>query len=314
MVSLSEVTTYFTIYGFFITLIFGTVGGVFNIITFLSQDFRGKACVFYLICSSSLDLLFINFGIIIRFSTEYFGNNLILVNRGVCKIRAYFLVCLPLMASSCVLLAAFDRFISTSLNARWRQMSSIPCARRFFTVTMIIVIGSSSFHLFIFDIRNGTCTALPGLQTIISTLYSNIFCTIIPYTGMMIFSIMTWFHIRKSKNRIAPILYSNSQIHYTRRINRQLFVLVFIHAFISTILSTQRGITYSYNYITSSVQKSVEQQKIEYLIQQVSTMLFYINYGLPFYIYYGSSTIFRKTYKKSMKHLWNKCLSCCKCS
>ncbi|CAF4381416.1 unnamed protein product, partial [Adineta steineri] len=92
---------------------------------FLSKDLRTKACIFYMVCSSSLDLFFSNFGIIIRFATEYFGNNLTNTNRGICKVRGYLLVCLPAMASTGVLLATFDRCVSTSPKACWRRLSSI---------------------------------------------------------------------------------------------------------------------------------------------------------------------------------------------
>ncbi|CAF0793350.1 unnamed protein product [Adineta steineri] len=156
MVSLTTITPYFTIYSFFTILIIGTIGNICNLIAFLSKDLRTKACIFYMVCSSLLDLFFSNFGIIIRFATEYFGNNLTNTNRGICKARNYFLVCLPIMASTGVLLATFDRCVSTSPNARWRRLSSIWFAQRLFIVSMLFILISSSFQLVVYDIRNGT--------------------------------------------------------------------------------------------------------------------------------------------------------------
>ncbi|CAF1635810.1 unnamed protein product [Adineta ricciae] len=313
MVSLSEVTPYFSIYGFFFTLIFGTVGGIFNLLTFSSQDFRTKSCVFYLICSSLADLLFINVGIILRFSTEYFGNTLVSTSDGVCKARAYLLICLPTMAAWCVVLAAFDRFASASSSGRLRQFNSISFARRSVSITMTCIIASSSFHPFIFKIRNGVCAASSGFPTTATALYAIIFSCIMPCTVVITLGSMTWLNVRKSQQRVTPMENSHGQSTGLRRLNRQLFILVFLHAAVISVLTIQRNVTYTYNVLTSSVQKSVERQTVEYFIIQVSTILYYTNFGLSFYVYYGSSSMFRQVYWKSVKQLLHKCCSCCKC-
>ncbi|CAF1097066.1 unnamed protein product [Adineta steineri] len=313
MVSLAAITPYFTIYSFFIILIIGTIGNICNLIAFLSKNLRTKACIFYMVCSASLDLFCSNFGIIIRFATEYFGNNLVNTNRGICKVRGYFLVCLPAMASTGVLLATFDRCVSTSPNARWRRLSSIWFAQRLFIVSMLFILISGSFQLIVYDIRNGICAPSPGLESIIVTVYGAAFCFLIPNAGMIICGIMTWRHLQQSKNRIASISNSNGQSPGVQRMNRQLLILVFANAILSTLLTFQRGITYSYNVITSSVQKSVERQQVEYFILQVSTILYYANYGMAFYINCCVSTMFRKTFRESIQSLMNRCFRLCKC-
>ncbi|CAF0856307.1 unnamed protein product [Adineta steineri] len=313
MVSLTTITSDFTIYSFFIILIIGTIGNICNLIAFLSKDLRTKACIFYMVCSASLDLFFSNFGIIIRFSTEYFGNNLTNTNRGICKVRGYLLVCLPAMASTGVLLATFDRCVSTSPNARWRRLSSICFAQRLFIIFMLFILISSSFHLIVYDIRNGSCAPSPGLAAIIVALYI-ILSFLIPNAGMIVFGIMTRRHLQQSKNRIAPIsLTNNNQQLGVERTNRQLLILIFTQASVSTVLLSQRCLTYSYLVITSSIQKSVEQQQIEYFIQQVSLILMYVNYGMTFFINYCSSSMFRKTFRASIQSLMNRCFRFCKC-
>ncbi|UJR17776.1 hypothetical protein I4U23_004674 [Adineta vaga] len=300
MVLLTEVTRYVNIYGFFIVLIFGTVGNLLNLITF-PKDFRTIACIFYLTCTCLVDLLFINFGIILRLTTEYLGPNLTLTNRSICKTRAYFLVCLPIMASTSLLLATFDRCVSTSPSAWWRRLSSMRFAKLSFIVTMLFVLITSIFHIIIFDLRNGTCAPLPGLQSIMVAVYANVFAFVIPDIGTLLFGITTWIHINQSKKRITPISGGN------QRIDRQLVILIFVQASVSAVLDLQRCITYSYNVLTSSVQKSVERQQIEYVIIQLSTLIYYTNFGMTFYINYGSSSLFRKTFRKSIGSLVNRC-------
>ncbi|UJR17777.1 hypothetical protein I4U23_004675 [Adineta vaga] len=107
--TLIEVTAYVNIYGFFTVIILGTVESTLNRITFLSNDFRTKACIFYLVCASLLDLIRIDFGIIIRLITEYFGSNLTVTSRVVSKIRAYVLVCFNW--AQCGLLSVFSSLL-----------------------------------------------------------------------------------------------------------------------------------------------------------------------------------------------------------
>lgn len=311
MVSIENVANDLVIYGYLVVLVFGTFGSLFNIMTFSSKTFRKNACTFYLICSALMELIALNFGIIARLSTEYFGNHSINSNSGVCKVRSYFPVCLPIMASTCVSLAAFDRCMSTSQNTRWRQLSSITIARYLCATIMFIDLVSGIFLLFIFDIRNGTCAVQPGLQPIIVSVYTVVFILIIPHGGMLIFCIQTLIHVKQSRNRIGTVYNSEGQHHSVQRTNRQLLIITIIHASISTILVTIRFCAYSYNVLTSSVKKSVEQQKIEYMIQQVSIIILYINYSMAFYIYYGSSPLFRKNFHTSFKWLINKCVSLC---
>ncbi|CAF1536138.1 unnamed protein product, partial [Adineta ricciae] len=184
--------------------------------------------------------------------------------------RTYLLVCLPAMASTCVLLAAFDRCASTSSLDRWRRLSSIQFAQRALILTMLFLLLLGSFHLFIFDIRNGTCASLPGFQAIISSLYGNIFVALLPHSGMIMFGIMTWKHLQQSKRRVATVSIPDDRILAVQRTNRQLLLMIFPYAFLASVIEAQRTATYTYSMLTSSAKKSVERQQIEYLILQTA--------------------------------------------
>ncbi|CAF1141379.1 unnamed protein product [Adineta ricciae] len=226
--------------------------------------------------------------------------------------RTYLLVCLPAMASTCVLLAAFDRCASTSSLDRWRRLSSIQFAQRALILTMLFLLLLGSFHLFIFDIRNGTCASLPGFQAIISSLYGNIFVALLPHSGMIMFGIMTWKHLQQSKRRVATVSIPDDRILAVQRTNRQLLLMIFPYAFLASVIEAQRTATYTYSMLTSSAKKSVERQQIEYLILQVSVVIYYAKYGMSFYINYYLSMMFRKTCLASLRSLANKCLYLCK--
>lgn len=314
MESLQIATHYLTIYSFFIILVLGIFGSVCNLITFSYTEFRTHSCTFYLICSSSMELIFITYGIIIRLATEYLGDNLMNTNRGICKVRSYFAVCLPTMASMCVFLAAFDRCNSISPSTRWRRLSSFSVARILtFVMVMVFVPVSSCFHLILFDIRNSKCEVMAGWQTITVSLYAALITVLLPHGGMLIFGIITWYRIIKLRNRVVSI---SAVSVYTRNIqwkNQQLIILTFMHASFSIIFVTIRFVGYAYNIITSSVPKSADRQILEYFLQQVSIIIYYINYSMPFYIYYTSGRLFRREFRKSILHLLKKFICCCKC-
>ncbi|CAF1184896.1 unnamed protein product [Adineta ricciae] len=266
-----------------------------------------------MICSSIINVAADGIPVIIRSVTDFYGNNLYVTNQVVCKVRPYLLFCFPSTASTCFLLGAFDRCVSTSPHARWRQLSSIPFAKRLFTTIMVFLCTSSVFHMIVFDLRDGTCAPPPGLLSIITTVYNLVFMSIIPDGGTFIFGIVTYIHMHRSKRRITARSETSSPTIANQRVNRQLLILVFAQATIGAVIGALRSSAFAYNLLTSSVKKSVERQQIETLIQQASLILFYYKFALPFYISYGTSSMFRKTFHKSMQPLVNRCLNFCKC-
>ncbi|CAF0731503.1 unnamed protein product [Adineta ricciae] len=211
------------------------------------------------------------------------------------------------MALNCLLLSTFDRCLSTSRNAYWRQFCSIPFAKRLFTITMLFFSISSIFCVIIYDTYNGICTTLPGLGTIILVIYASIFLSLVPHGGVLICGIITWIHVRQSRNRIDIISASDQSTRAVQRMQRQLFILIFVQAFLGVILGVQRDILMPYRFFTSSIQKSVERQQVEYILLQLSTILYTMKFGISFYIHYACSSMFRKTFQISMKSLMKRC-------
>ncbi|CAF1503055.1 unnamed protein product [Adineta ricciae] len=308
MVSLAEITSHLIRFGYVIMLILGITGHLLNILTFLSKDFGKNVCVFYMICSTILDLFAINGGIIPIVLIDYAAYNIPNANRFTCKIY-YHVVFLfwPAMASTCLFLMTFDRCLSTSRNVRWRRLSSIPFARRLFTVTLLFLFVSSAFCWIVYDLSDGICTTTSSTAAMAVVVYGNIFISLIPHGGMIICSIVAWIHIRQLAHRINPNTTSNNESSAVQRMNRQLFILIFVQAGVAVILEFQRNIVATYSLITSSMQKSIEHQQIEYLITHVSIILYTIKYSFSFYLNYMCSSMFRKTFHKCVKSLVQRC-------
>ncbi|CAF1546271.1 unnamed protein product [Adineta ricciae] len=287
----------------------GTIGNILNIVTFLSQDYRAKACILYLIFSSSINICFANLYLIIYLAAQYSGVNIIQTNRPMCKIFGYISICSAASIATCLFLSTLDRCLSTSRNVRYRQLSNWSLAQRFLILTMLFLLISSTFCLIVFDLYNDMCTSAPGLGSIAVIVYANIFVTLIPHGGMLICGIITWLNMRQMTNRINPDSGTINPTSAVQRMNRQLLILIFIEALVEIILEVQRNISATYNLITSSVEKSIERQQIEYFVMQLSTILYTVKHGMSFYIYCFCSDIFRKNCRKSLKSLMNR--FCC---
>ncbi|CAF0968446.1 unnamed protein product [Adineta ricciae] len=230
------------------------------------------------------------------------------MNRAACKARSYFAICLAAMASTCVFLSTFDRCLSTSRNVNWRRLSSISFARRISVLTMLFLLISSGVCLIAYDVFDGICTTMSGFATIAVVSYALLFVSFIPHGGMLICGVMTWIHTRRWRNRVDIGIGVIRQTHATHRMNRQLLILIFVHASMSIILEVQRDIVATYNLITNSAEKSVEQKQIENFITQIGLLLYYAKYGMVFYFNYACSSLFRKTFRQSAKSVINKCL------
>ncbi|CAF1076702.1 unnamed protein product [Adineta ricciae] len=284
----------------------GTIGNILNIVTFLSQDYRTKACILYLIFSSSINICFANLYLIIYLVAQYSGVNIIQTNRPMCKIFGYISVCSAAITATCLFLSTLDRCFSTSRTVRYRQLSNWSLAQRLLIITVLFLLISSIFSLIVYDLYNGMCTSAPGLGSIAVIVYANIFITLIPHGGMLICGIITWINMRQMTNRINPDSGASNATSAVQKMNRQLLILIFIEALVDIILEVQRNITATYNLITNSIEKSIERQQIEHFVIQLSIILYTVKQGMSFYIYCFCSDIFRKNCRKSLKSLMNR--------
>lgn len=309
MISLPEATYYFSATSYIFVLIAGTIGNILNLFVFFTRDFRKQASVFYLIISSIVNLLYIDVGLILRFSTEYFGNNSINTNVYVCKIRNYLLICIPMICSACIFLSSFDRCISTSTNIRWRRLSTISFAQRISSTTILIIMISGSFVLVVYGIFNEKCTASSGIGATLVNIYVVTYVFVIAIGGTCLCGILTWIHLKQARVRVEAMPAATiGIISNTQRMDKQLIVLIFIQGLVCTIINIIRISGFVYDITTGTIlNKSVERRQIEYLIQQTTLVIFYAYFGLSFYLNYLVSSAFRKACHENMRNLLNIC-------
>lgn len=204
VVTLSNVIRYMSLSINFVTLAIGTFGAVCNLITFTSPQLRANSCVFYLLCATTFQLLSILFVVPTRMALDNFG--VLLERQSViyCKIRYYFVICLPELASYYILLSIMDRCFATSPSARLRAWSQLKVAHRLSAIVLVFVFASNVHLPIFYTIFNNSCQSVPGtFYTLFIAGYILSVVIILPHAAMLVLSIITFYHMRSARQRVA---------------------------------------------------------------------------------------------------------------
>jgi hypothetical protein len=198
---IQAVTNLMSYYGSLFVFFVGTVGSCCNLITFTAPQLRKNACAFYFFASSFFELLSITFGLISRFAADNLNSTLINTNPAYCKLRAYLVTAVPLMATYLVLLSSLDRWLSSSANAKLRSFSQIKMAYRATSLAILVGLVSCSHILVLYDLRP-RCAMTPGVYAKFDGLFVVVWLGIIPHGLMLFFGFCTIMNIRRAKQRI----------------------------------------------------------------------------------------------------------------
>ncbi|CAF4522008.1 unnamed protein product, partial [Rotaria sp. Silwood2] len=200
IVTIHSITIQMTYYGPIILLIIGIVGCLCNFLTFTSRQLRKNSCAFYFLCSSLFEFLSITFGLTSRLAADHFGCNLQHTNRFFCKFRAYYVSCIPLIATYLILLSAIDRCMSSSAHVYLRSFSQMKIAYRNVVIVILIGLISCSHILISYDIRR-KCGTLPGIYAAFDGMFVVFWLGFIPHALMLIFGFMTVMNIKRARQR-----------------------------------------------------------------------------------------------------------------
>ena len=225
------------------TLGIGTIGSIGNFITLSSSQLRQSASIFYLFCASLCQLISILFIVPTRIALDNGGESSLERQSLVfCKIRYYFILTLPELATFYLLLAILDRCLATSNQARFRQWSQLKIAHRL-SIVIVIIGPLRNIHIIIFyTIYNGNCQLMPDSSyALFMSGYSLIVVIIVPHTVMFILLIITLSHLRQATRRTLPLsLVMTNHFHF-HRIESQ---IISVRYFFS-LLSLTHSLTHS---------------------------------------------------------------------
>jgi len=211
--SIQIVTAEMTYYGPIIILTIGIFGCLCNFITFTAPQLRKSSCGFYFLMASVFELFSITFGLISRFAADHLGSTLINTDPAYCKLRAYLVSAIPLIATYFILLSSIDRCLTSSVSATLRSFSQIKMAYRA-TIVAILLGFISCIHILVgYDLRP-RCGALSGTFSMYDSMFVVFWLGVIPHVLMLIFGLITCINIRQSKQRVEALSHKNMAALY----------------------------------------------------------------------------------------------------
>ena len=235
---LTTVAKQLTIYLGIPTLIAGVLGGLLNIVVFLSlRTFRQSPCAFFLTVMSIVNIGQLLTSLLSRILISGFNMDLTEKSLSFCKFRTYCLQVCTLISYSCMCLATVDQFLATSLRPRWQNWFTLKRAYLWCTVFIVVWmlhgIPSLIWYNSVFSPRTGsvscTITYVPFQQY---HRYVNvlILAGILPVTITVFFAALAYYNVRQIPYRIVPLV--------RRELDKQLTSMVLVqvsHNFLAVV-------------------------------------------------------------------------------
>jgi hypothetical protein len=194
-----------------------------------------------------------------------------------------------------IIFACIDRACLSSRRIFIRNFSQMRLARILCIITIIFWF-IAAIHIPIFStIQSGSCI-MPGLYSLIFSIYIVIFAGFIPPILMSIFSLITLRNLHSIHLRINT---TNIQANrYIRQRDFHLIRMLIAQVVVYILTTTPYPLNTLYSAITLSKTKGINQQVIESFIYFItSTFLLFINPSASFYIYIATSKAFRTEFR-----------------
>lgn len=260
-------------------LILGIIGGIMNLIVFLSlKTFRQSSCAFFLTIMSAVNIGQLLTGLLSRimisgFSTDWTENSV-----GYCKFRIACLQICALMSYTCLCFATIDQFMATSLHPRWQQLLNIKKAYVLCISAGIVWILHSIPALVWFDLNFSTrtgrfsCTNVnPYYQKYYTYVYVLILAGLLPMIINIFFGSLAYWNVRQIPYRAVPLV--------RRELDKQLtgMVLTQVMFSVSVILPY---VTILFLLNTLDVSSSSINGPLLNFLNFASGMLYYLHFAV----------------------------------
>ena len=234
--SIQIVTNHLTFYGPIVLLVIGTMSCLGNLLTFTDRRLRNNACAFYFLCATFFEFFSISFGLLSRLATDHRRSHLQHTSAIYCKLRAYLISAMPLIATYCILLSAVDRFMSSSPHAHLRSFSRMPVAFRSMLAVIVLGLVSCCHILISYDLRP-KCGTLPGLYAVFDGMFVVIWLGVLPHVAMLLFGFGTLRNIRRVRQRSMKFDMRYRRTRLDRKTDGHLILVMFSQ----TILPTRQA-------------------------------------------------------------------------
>jgi hypothetical protein len=194
--------------------IFGFIGFIGNLFTYLQPELRSNTCCIYSLCGSIMDIinlslnlfpsyLYAKYGIYIPWSATSFT----------CKLDLFLLPLLSYLPANFLVMAIIDRFACTcSLTSPIRRINQLKMVPLMSAIAIIISCLVSLRGPLVYDLipGKGCVSTKPTLSPILYIIFNGFSQPIV----MLIFVLLTYRNVRRSRQRVVSILIVNEIEHF----------------------------------------------------------------------------------------------------
>jgi uncharacterized integral membrane protein len=199
-------------------------------------------------------------------------------------------------------MAAADRWLSSHVNARYRQMSTVKNAYRsmILILSLAILLYAQLFYCYQANLINTPykCYTHTEVCRTVTAMSDAFLAAAMPIMFMMIFGMMTISNVRQTQRRLQPIPMSTlvtanndtltnpaQEQRRSKKTDRHLLVMLLFQVIILTLLNLPFTVVELYSSLTASQYKTPLQTAILNFVLNCAVLLVYSCCGIPFYIY-----------------------------
>ena len=257
----------------------GIIGGLLNVIIFLSLHiYRQSSSAFYLTIVSIVNIGQLLTGLLSRVLINAVGVDWTETSLPYCKIRNYLFQACGIISPICLCLATIDQFLATSTHPQWQRWSNTKTAH-YLTVGSIIFWLIYGIPYFIY--YNLVQSSSPGTfncaitNQIFQTYYNEfhvpvLMCTI-PICITIIFGLLAYYNVKQLAYRTVPLI--------RRRHEVQLTVMVLVQVVFNVFATTPCFIVLTFESNTSITNDPVIAIKVRFAIA-ITTCFYYLYYAV----------------------------------
>jgi hypothetical protein len=271
--SLPFIAQQITIYGGFITLVFGIIGDLLTLIVFLSlETFRQNSCAFYLTIMSFANIGQLFFGLFSRILIAGFTIDWTIPSLVYCKFHLTCLQLCALISYACLCLATIDQYFATCNRVLWQQWTNIKIAHRLIILSIIVsIIFLIPYPIFLDHVKLASGIISCTMNNVIMSQYRNYFMLLfmsgyIPDLITVVFGILAYLNVQQIAYRTVPLV--------RRELDKQLTTMVLIQVIINAVTNIPFATIVAVMYATTNITNPVIKNIIQFIYNVTLTITY----------------------------------------
>jgi hypothetical protein len=257
----------------------GVLGGILNIIIFLSlRIYRQSSSAFYLTVVSFVNIGQLLTGLLSRVLINAVGVDWTQTSLAYCKFRNYLFQACGIISPVCLCLAIIDQFFATSSRPQWQRWSNTKMAHYLSVCAIIFWLIYGIPYLFYYNVFISPSTGDPSciitntvFQTYFNDFHVPVLMCAIPLCVTITFGFLAHHNVRQLSHRAIPLV--------RRRHEVQLTVMVLVQVVFNLVATTPCFIVLSFAAQTTLGSNPVIAIQIRFAIA-VTTCFYYLYYAV----------------------------------